>query len=43
MEEVLARRAGSDGPARFYLTKIAEAEKSDPTSQWDGVIEFPEK
>ncbi len=43
MEEVLARRAGSDGPARFYLTKIAEAEKSDLPVEWEGVIEFLEK
>lgn len=43
MEQVRARREGSDGPADFYLTKITDLEKTTLPPEWDGVIEFGEK
>jgi len=35
-------RAGSDGPAEFYLRKIAIL-RSQVLKNWDGIIELSEK
>jgi adenylate cyclase len=42
MEQTAERRGGSDGPAQFYLEKIARLE-SDGVKGWDGIVELSEK
>ena len=44
LREVLARRGGEDGPARFYLSEVAKL-RSLPAQDatWDGVVVFDSK
>ena len=43
MDRTLELRAGNDGPAEFYLRKIAALEKNGRVENWTGVIELSEK
>ena len=43
MRETLAIRDGSDGPAQFYLTRIANLQNGPLPADWDGIIGFAEK
>jgi adenylate cyclase len=36
-------RGGSDGPAKFYLRKIATLSDQGKTENWDGIVELSEK
>ena len=43
MNRTLQLRGGSDGPATFYLRKIAALEGREDKGDWDGTIELTEK
>ena len=43
MDRTRQMRGGSDGPAEFYLRKIAALEKNGGLENWTGVIELSEK
>lgn len=43
MEEVLALCGGRDGPAEFYVKRIASLKKGPLPGDWTGIIEFAEK
>jgi adenylate cyclase len=43
MDRTRELRAGNDGPAEFYLRKIAALEKNGRVENWTGVIELSEK
>ena len=43
MRETLAERGGSDGPAQFYLARIARLAAAPLPPGWRGVIEFDGK
>jgi adenylate cyclase len=43
MNRTLQLRGGSDGPAAFYLRKIAALESREDKQDWDGTIELTEK
>lgn len=43
MERTRALRNGSDGPAEFYLRKIAGLEANGHLEDWTGVVELSEK
>jgi hypothetical protein len=42
-ERTIVMRGGSDGPSKFYLTKIESLEKTDMPSDWCGIIKMGEK
>jgi hypothetical protein len=42
MERIVESRGGGDGPAEFYLRKIA-ALQADGSEAWDGVVDLSEK
>ena len=43
MRETLALRDGGDGPARFYLTRIALLQDGPLPDGWNGIVEFSGK
>lgn len=43
MQEVLALCGGRDGPAEFYIKRIASLKKGPLPDDWKGIIEFAEK
>ena len=43
MHETLALRDGTDGPAQFYLIRIANLQKCPLPADWGGIIEFSGK
>ena len=43
MKRTCELRGGSDGPAEFYLRKIATLSGAEKTEHWDGIIELSEK
>ncbi|MGH8094562.1 MAG: CHASE2 domain-containing protein [Chthoniobacterales bacterium] len=43
MKQTCELRGGSDGPAEFYLRKIAALSSQEKGEDWDGIIELSEK
>ncbi|HEX4202166.1 MAG TPA: hypothetical protein VHY59_11650 [Chthoniobacterales bacterium] len=43
MNRTRQMRGGSDGPAEFYLKKIAALEANGHSENWTGVIQLTEK
>jgi adenylate cyclase len=43
MERTCELRGGSDGPAEFYLRRIAKLSEQERAENWNGIIELSEK
>ena len=43
MHETMSLRDGNDGPAQFYLSRIADARRLGSRAEWTGVIDFLDK
>jgi adenylate cyclase len=43
LRKTIWQRGGEDGPAQFYLKKMAALEKSDQLREWTGVVRLDEK
>jgi hypothetical protein len=43
MNRTKQMRGGFDGPAEFYLRKIAAAEANGQAGEWTGIVELTEK
>jgi hypothetical protein len=43
MNRTRQMRGGSDGPAEFYLRKIAALEANGHSEDWTGIVELTEK
>ena len=43
MDRTQSLRQGRDGPAEFYLRKIAKLRGTRPSANWTGIVEFSEK
>ena len=43
MHETIALRDGSDGPAQFYLNRLAALRSAPLPAGWSGIVEFAEK
>ncbi len=43
MKRTCELRGGADGPAEFYLRRIAKLSKEEKPADWNGVIELSEK
>ena len=43
MHETIALRDGSDGPAQFYLHRLAALRSAPLPADWKGIVEFAEK